>query len=654
MNQPAQLDFPLYQSRALETSRELRALLELAGLLAGGPQPFILLTPEAIRLAGAGTTAYQAQQQHLSDPLKAFRLQAGQALLGYLCFRPSAPAGWSAETETRLQLLSDQLAVTISLLCAKEDQYPSTANADRKKAEKLKRAEKEIQKLSLMASETRTGIIITNRRVIPTWVNRAFEELLGYSRKELLGREVLELIMGPQSQGSHSLRVIKQRLKQKKTRAELMIYRKDGSPVWVSTFSAPLFDEHGMLESMVTMVVDITDEKKKADELRTLSLVASKTLTGAAVNDSDGNVFWVNRAFAELSGYTMEELRGKKIGDVLAGPETDMDALERARQQSRLKQPYEVELLNYKKDGTPFWVKVSGNPVMDPCGNVTHQVEIMNDITDRKIAELELIRTREEALQLSTAKEMFFSVMSHEIRTPLNSILGITQMLLDDSPRPDQTRMLNLLKFAGENLRTLINDILDLTKMETGNLTLETTPVDLEELSGQTIRSLRAKAEENNTTLMLQADSGRQVVLADPVRLYQILMNLVGNAIKFTKNGTVTVTIERLKETRTAVQVQFSVTDTGIGIPQDRLEAIFQPYTQASADTTRKYGGTGLGLAIVSNLLKIHGSEIRVTSEPGIGSTFSFAIHFRKARTPDRRPGRRPQFAELAAAFSMG
>ncbi len=650
MNHPSQQsELSLFRSAPLESRREIRGLLELAGILSGNAEPFLLLTAATLERPGLRpddpvTGGYQAAVPSGNTTTEVIRSPEGEGDLrglplpgspcpGFLCFR-SDPF---PDQQEKLALICRQLSETLELIFGNARADGAQA-ADAGREDKLRKAEKEIQKLSLMARETRTGIIITDQQMMPTWVNRAFETLLGYGRKELLGRDVLEMVIGHHPLASKSLGIIRERLKRKNFRGELLIYRKDGTPVWVSTFSAPLFDDLGKLESMVTMVVDITAEKKKEEQLRTLSLVASRSVTGAAVNDPEGNAFWVNKAFEEQSGYTLEELRGKKIGDVLAGPETDLGALEEARRLSRLKRPYEVELLNYKKDGTPFWVKVSGNPVLDQQGNITHQVEIMNDITLRKLSELELIRTREDALKLSRAKEMFFSVMSHEIRTPLNSILGITQLLLDDSPRADQAEMLNLLKFAGENLRTLINDILDLTKMETGHLRLEKTPVSLRELSEQTVRSMSARAAENSTQLVLHADPDLPAaVLADPVRLYQVLINLVGNAIKFTPGGTVTVTLDLVRDAGRTAEVQFTVSDTGIGIPQDKLEHIFQPYSQASADTTRKYGGTGLGLAIVRNLLHMHGTSVRVSSEPGKGSAFTFAMKFRKSGAAARQ-----------------
>ncbi|HEY0898284.1 MAG TPA: PAS domain-containing protein, partial [Sphingobacteriaceae bacterium] len=475
------------------------------------------------------------------------------------------------------------------------------------------------------------AVIISDTDGKVHWTNEAFTSITGYTFEEVLGKRAGDILSGADTDGE-ILNIARQKAKNnEKYSVELLLYSKTGVRFWVSAESTFVTDQDGR-NLLIDILTDITFEKKKEEELKMLSLVANQTITGAAINDADGNAFWINQAFADLSGYSQEELKGRHLGDVLAGPDTDMEALERARQLSRAKQPYHLEILNYKKSGEPFWVKVSGNPVLDAQGKVIHQVEIMNDITTQKKAELELIQTREEALHLSKAKEMFFSVMSHEIRTPLNSMLGITELLLDDSPREDQLQALNLLKFAGENLRTLLNDILDLTKMETGNLTLEKTVVNINELANQTISSLQLKAEENNTRIVLETDPRIPGgIKADPVRLYQILTNLVGNSIKFTRNGQVSVRAELKQETNATATVAFTVSDTGIGIESDKLESIFQPYTQASPDTTRKYGGTGLGLTIVKNLLKLHGSEISLISTPGEGSTFMFTIEFDKA-----------------------
>jgi PAS domain S-box-containing protein len=499
----------------------------------------------------------------------------------------------------------------------------------------LKKAEREIKRLSLVATESPNGILIRDATGRPIWVNKAFEKTSGYNLDELARKNIDELFIGPDTDIETLSEAVKNREKGEKVSTELLLYQKSGTPVWIQLLTYQILNEQGQVESSVTITNDVTEQKQKDEEFRMLSLVASKTVTGIIINDEKGKAYWCNASFEKITGYSIDDLKDQRVGDVIKGAGTDLRELKAVRDIEKQKRSFYTELLSYKKDGTAFWMAVSSTPVVDDNGRMIHVIDIIDDITERKQAEFQLIKTKDEALHLSKAKEMFLSVMSHEIRTPLNSVNAITQLLLDGNPTGAQIDYLNLLKFSGENLSTLINDILDLTKMETGNLTLEKAPVNLHELVKNTICSLQVKAEENQTELVLNIDPAVPLQIeGDAVRLYQILMNLAGNSIKFTKIGEVKISLQLLNETPSTVLIGFSIADTGIGIPEDKLEAIFEAYTQASSDTTRKFGGTGLGLTITKNLLDIHGSKIHVSSKPGEGSTFTFDIEFNKVVAP--------------------
>ena len=253
------------------------------------------------------------------------------------------------------------------------------------------------------------------------------------------------------------------------------------------------------------------------------------------------------------------------------------------------------------------------------------------DIADKKLAELQLIEAKEEALQLSRAKDMFISVMSHEIRTPLNAVIGMSHLLQEDDPKESQKENLSILKFSAENLMSLINDVLDFTKIETGNIQLESSEVNLRELAEGITRSMQFRANDKNIYLKYTIDDDMpEIVMGDRTRICQILLNLVGNSVKFTEDGGITIDLKVIKQTQNNVTIRFAVNDTGIGIAADKIDTIFESFKQAEADTTRKYGGTGLGLAITKKLVEIHGSDIHVVSTPGKGSSFWFVIKFSK------------------------
>ena len=492
-----------------------------------------------------------------------------------------------------------------------------------------KKAEEELKTLSLVASKSANGVVIRDGMGKVIWINAATEELLGYSLEELHGKRLGEVVVGADSDQGSLGQAAQAIAEQKAYSIDLRIYRKDGKPIWIHTSTTPILNEAGVVERQVEIIYDITDRKNDEEQLTLLSLVASKTINGVAISSSDGKIKWINEALEKLTGYTLEEFKNTRPGDLLAGEGTDKELLAAARRQASLCVPSNIELLSYKKDGSPIWLSISNTPTFNKDGSLDQQVEIINDISERKLAEQELIKTREEALQLSKAKETFLSVMSHEIRTPLNAVIGMSHILMDDNPTESQIENLKILGFSAQNLLKLINDILDFTKIETGNMILESVNVNLKELVSQTLNSLQFKTAEKPVILRSEIDHRiPKYVKGDTTRLYQILINLLGNSVKFTESGEVKLKLDLVGETIGRAKVYFEISDTGIGIEPEKLDYIFESYTQANSDTTRKYGGTGLGLAITKSLLRLYHSEISVQSELCKGSKFSFTIDF--------------------------
>ncbi|MEZ5014234.1 MAG: ATP-binding protein [Chitinophagales bacterium] len=268
--------------------------------------------------------------------------------------------------------------------------------------------------------------------------------------------------------------------------------------------------------------------------------------------------------------------------------------------------------------------------------NSSDAQRILRERVREKTKELE--QEKERAEHSEKVKEQFLANMSHEIRTPMNAILGMTRLLLEKGPREDQLKYLNSIKHASDNLLVIINDILDLSKIEAGKINFEHIAFDLRQELQSVYETMKINADEKKLELRIDIQEDvPQFVSGDPYRLSQILLNLAGNAIKFTEQGNVTIHAAAEKVQEDTVQIQFRVTDTGIGIAQEKLNVIFDMFTQETSSTTRKFGGTGLGLAICKRLVEMQGGNMQVESIPGKGSVFGFSIQYEvvnKAEVP--------------------
>lgn len=508
-----------------------------------------------------------------------------------------------------------------------------------------KSTNEELKQLSLVASKTNNGVVISDSREV-IWVNEAFERITGFNIGDLKGRRLGDLLKGHDTDESVILNARELTRNKKSFQVDLLAYRKDGTPIWVSIMNSVILNDEGEIEREIELVTDITDRKKAELELEVLSLVASKSSSGVIIRNAKMDIQWVNAAIEKMLGYSSGELTGKHLMPLIKGAQTDAQVVRHIEEATRGTKPFNVEVLCYRKDGTPIWLYISHSPITNKEGKLERAVEVLVDVTEKKIAEQELIKTREEAVQLGKAKETLLSVMSHEIRTPLNAVVGMTHLLIDDNPTPSQLENLNILKFSAENLMALINDILDFTKIETGNLTLEKIDVNLKELIAYTLSTFQFKAVEKGIALKSEIDYRvPDLVKGDHTRLYQILINLLGNAVKFTQEGEIKLKLDLVGESDETVDVRFEVSDTGIGIPEDKVDSIFDAFTQAGSDTTRKFGGTGLGLSITKSLIRLFHSDIQVESKVGEGSKFAFTIRF--DRTGEKLSG-------LSAASGKG
>lgn len=409
---------------------------------------------------------------------------------------------------------------------------------------------------------------------------------------------------------------------------------------------------------------EVAQHKRTESALRLQSDITENVAEGIVlIKASDGTIHYTNRRYEMLFGYAPGELLGKHISIVNAP--TDKSPQETAAEINRHLEKNGVwsgEVFNRKKDGTRLWTYISVSTFRHPDLGVLW-ITYQKDISERKRAERELrelnesleervaqrtrelIRAKEQAEDANRAKSHFLANMSHEIRTPMNSIIGIVQLALRHEHDPKQLDYLNKIHQSGEHLLGIIDDILDYSKIEAGRLSLENLEFDLN-LVKQTLSNLVAwKAAEKNLTLTFDFDPGISGKLCgDPLRLNQILLNYINNALKFTAQGGISVRAIKLEENADDTLLRFEVQDTGIGISAEQQGKLFQAFQQADSSTSRKYGGSGLGLIICHRLAALLGGEAGVESELGKGSTFWFTARFNKGCAPlspieERLPG---------------
>jgi PAS domain S-box-containing protein len=370
--------------------------------------------------------------------------------------------------------------------------------------------------------------------------------------------------------------------------------------------------------------------------------------TGVTLADprqADCPIVFMNPAFQAITGYGPEEVLGRNCR-FLQGAETDARALARLRRALQRVEPATVEFINYRKDGGKFWNELRLAPVRDPQGQLVSFVGIQHDITERKRAEEREVRARRAAERANQAKSEFLTVMSHEIRTPMNGVMGTIGLLLDTELDSEQRAFAETARRCGHDLLAIVNDILDIGRIEAGRLALSPVPFDLACLVRGVLDLMAPAAAEKALTLAAEIDPELPgTLIGDAARLRQVLLNLADNAVKFTAQGSVTLRLHQEQATGDAVRLQAAVSDTGIGISQAAQSRLFGRFMQADASIARRFGGSGLGLMICKRLVGLMGGEITVESQVGRGSSFRFTLELARgtdapraarAKTPPR------------------
>jgi PAS domain S-box-containing protein len=416
---------------------------------------------------------------------------------------------------------------------------------------------------------------------------------------------------------------------------ELTYFRKDGSRFPAVVSVTALRDAAGAIIGYLLIGTDNTArklveaEQKKLDQrLRdqqfyTRSLIESN-IDALMTTDPSGIITDVNKQMEALTGCTRDELIGAPFKDYFTDPERAEAAIKLVLNEKKVT---DYELTACARDGKQTVVSYNATTFYDRGRTLQGVFAAARDVTERKRVEAELRAARAVAESASRTKSDFLASMSHEIRTPMNAIMGIADLLAKTSLSPEQDKYVRIFRRAGDNLLNLINDILDLSKVEASQLELERTGFSLNDHLEKVTEMVAARAHEKGLTLTCEiAPDAPTDLVGDPTRLQQVLLNLLGNAIKFTASGEVSLRVATDANSAVPTALRFTVSDTGIGIPDEKLGRVFERFTQADSSTTRRFGGSGLGLTISKRLVELMGGRIWVESEVGKGSVFAFAV----------------------------
>ena len=472
-------------------------------------------------------------------------------------------------------------------------------------------------------------------------VNRAWELLAGRDRRDVLGKTYHEFQQADVADGNEQRDRKLLGSESGYESVEAHLTNADGKQFETIIAKQVLRGSDGKVTGLIGTITDVTTIKQLERELarrrEQLDLVIRSSQQGIwDVELTNGGSTYFSERFREILRYPPNAPLDGIEWHMVIHPDDFAEFKQKMVQHFKRETTlFDVESRIRCQDGEYIWVRTRAIAQHNAGGRAVRFVGSISDVTDRKLAERELLEANIRVTEAARAKEAFLATMSHEIRTPLNGVLGMTSLLADSGLNNEQHDYIRLIRASGDTLLRLIDDVLDFSKIESGHMTLESVPVEIVPMVEDAFELVAEKAREKRLALLFDmSDDVPFYILGDATRLRQILLNLLSNAIKFTPSGEIAVYLSCRKKDAQQLVLEGRVTDTGIGIPTDRIDQLFQPFTQVDASTTRKYGGTGLGLAICRRLTQLMGGEIRAESTDGRGTTMIFTVLTQPARGP--------------------
>lgn len=557
----------------------------------------------------------------------------------------SKDAEWTL-LENQAAALDAQKQARLAALNLMED-----ALAARAKAEEVSAALLESEQRLLVAQEgAHVGIwnwdLLTNH----SYWSPECERLYGVPVGSLLGNDDWRVLVHPDDLPQIDALWGTKIAKGEPFEVEYRLRPKSGETRWLVSRGRAQYDDAGNPTRVVGINLDITERKQNEQQLRKLVQAVEQSPESIVISNLYAEIEYVNEAFLRNTGYSREEVIGQNSRILHSGktPQATYDALWQAMREGLI---WQGEFINKRKDGSEYVEFAIISPLRQSDGQVTHYVAVEEDITEKKrisveldfhrhhLEELvasrtvELEKAREQAEAANKTKSAFLANMSHEIRTPMNAIIGLTYLLRQNAQTVEQQERLNKVDTAAQHLLSIINDILDISKIEAGRLELEQTEFSMCGLLEQ-IRSLTTEQASNKGLFInVECETASLWVRGDQTRLRQAMLNYVGNAVKFTEKGAIHLRVSVEDDNEEGLLLRFEVEDTGIGIAQENMPMLFEAFAQADVSTTRKYGGTGLGLAITRRLARLMGGDAGARSTPGQGSTFWFTARLQRGRS---------------------
>ena len=485
-----------------------------------------------------------------------------------------------------------------------------------------------------------------------TYVSPNWTEILGHDINDVVGKSFEPFIHPDDLPVCIGFLEKARKTRTKQSNVQYRVKHNDGHYRWHMSNVSPIVNDKGKFVSFVGSAYDLTEQKRAEEALResetNLRIIFENSGLGMVHLSKDGIIINCNDKFVELMGSsrdkvigfnslkhdTNEESRQAKRR-ALAGEAAVFEGDNTQEKRRALGRALAGEAAVFEGDytsvtgGKKLPLRISYNPT-EPGKSPTEVIITLEDITERKQMEAELIRAKQAAEEANQAKSDFVANMSHEIRTPMNAVLGMTHLALKTDLNPKQKDYLKKIQSSATSLLGIINDILDFSKIEAGKLDMESMEFNLNDVLDNLANLVTVKSQEKKDLEVLfnTASEVPKFLIGDPLRLGQILINLTNNAVKFTKSGEIVVSAELVSQNEDQTTLKFSVRDTGLGMTEEQAAKLFQPFTQADSSTTRKFGGTGLGLTISKRLAEMMGGKIWVDSKPGQGSTFSFTANF--------------------------